>query len=1858
VLCYLSPEQTGRMNRAIDYRSDFYSLGVTLYELLTGARPFESDDPLELIHGHVARTPTFPTEINPDIPEVLSRIIMTLLAKTAEERYQSALGLRTDLERCRHAWASLGHMPTFALRERDVSERFLLPQKLYGRVLEVEALADAFERVCDGPAAMVVVAGYAGIGKTALIQELYKPLARQRGYFIAGKFDQIVRNIPHGALIQAFRGLIQQLLAESEERLTAWRTRLASALGPNGGVLVEVMPEIELIVGPQASPPLLGPPEAQNRFQRVFQQLVGAIARREHPLVVFLDDLQWADSATLNLLMPLLTVSDVRCLLVIGAFRDNEVDAAHPLTAVLQRLGAAGARLDRIVLKPLGLSDLTLLIQDTLHSDVADAERLAALVLQKTDGNPFFVRQFLKTLCQDGLLVFDDRLGRWTVRMEARVAAMTDNVIDLMTGKIQKLPPDTQQALMLAACIGNPIDPRSLAIVGRQSLQAALDSLQDALTEGLIHAVDPPYGSREAADRDVDAPTLPTYVFLHDRVQQAAYSLIPAADLPNVHLTAGRLLLERSGVSGEDRLFDIVHHLNRGSALMTDEAERLRLAQLNLDAGRKAKSATAYQVALGFFQTGLGFLTEEQWESAYALAFSLHLEAAESLYLCGEFEAAERDFNRLLAGARTPLDKAQIHALKILQYEHTSRYADAIRAGREGIGLFGIAFPDRPEERQAALDSELATIQTLLHERPIDSVIDLPTMTDPEARALMRLLGNLHTSCFLSGDKPLTLLNTATMVRLSLSHGHLAESAYAYALHAAMLEGPLREDFRAAYEYGILALRLSERLQDPALRAKVLMMFAWAVSLWRMPLEASFAHTREAFRLGNETGLFVDAAWALFNEIWFALLTCRDLGSFSETYASHVDYSVRIKMPHIADAKRVILQWGKALQGQTKHPCSLTDAHFDEDVYSRTYTGQRLFEMFLHVAKLGVQYTFDEYEAAQQTAQRAETVIQNDFKGTIWDALRVFYHALSLTALHPATVGEVDPDLQGRLAACNARLRRWAENSPHNFEPWHLIASAETARVAGRVGEAPALYEAAVDSAARYERPRERALALELCAKFWQARGQVRTARAFMVEAVDGYARWGAAAKVTALRQRYADLLDQSIPSASREPSARASHIETPLKALDLTTAMKAAQAIAGEIELEKLLATLMRIALENAGAERGCLILEHEGQALVHAQGTLEAAEAMPAGGVPLAEVPDLPRSIVSYVRRTLGALVLVDARTDDRYADDPCVRRRQLRSVLCVPVINQGRLRGVLYLENNLTAGAFTPERSELMQILASQAAISLENARLYDAMKAEVGARRRAEEMLREVAEGTASATGQQFFDSLVRHLASALGVRYAFVAECVDPGRRRARTLAFWQGDRPGENFAYDVAGTPCEGVVGGEVGCYSEGVQQRFPEDRDLVGLGAESYLAVPIVEAAGRLIGHLAVLDIKRMNVDEQAISVLQTFAGRAGAEMQRLQAETDLRTALTEVERLKNRLQAENVYLQEEIHRQHNFVEMVGNSPALLAVFRKIEQVAPTDSTVLITGETGTGKELVARAIHDRSARKDRPLVKVNCSAISAGLVESELFGHVKGAFTGAIERRVGRFELADGGTIFLDEVGELPLETQVKLLRVLQEQEFEVVGSSKTLRVDVRVIAATNRGLDEAVEKSRFRPDLFYRLNVFPLQVPSLRDRRTDIPQLVLFFLSRLAKRYGKKVDAVSHATMERLLAYSWPGNIRELQNIIERAVILCTGSLLELDADLLPTTTGGREPAAADTPTTLATPIKGDAAAPTGGAAGLSTLEEVERNHIITALRQTRGVIEGPKGAAKILKLHPNTLRSRMQKLGIERRRHEMS
>ncbi|MGH7516285.1 MAG: sigma 54-interacting transcriptional regulator [Gemmatimonadales bacterium] len=1955
-IAYMSPEQTGRMNRDVDYHTDLYSLGVTLYEMLTGRLPFDSSDPLELIHGHIARLPDSPALRRPELPEVVCRAVTRLLEKMPEARYQSAQGLRADLARFAAELEASGTVGEHPLGTEDSSTRFVVPQRLYGRAAEGAAVRAAFERVAAGATELVLVTGYSGIGKTSLIQEVYKSMTRGQAHLIAGKFDQLARDVPYRALAQAFQALVRQTLAASDEEVRTWAARLGAALGANAQVVIDVIPELERILGPQPPAPVLGPTEAQNRFNLVFQKFVAAFARADHPLVLFLDDLQWADAATLALLPFLLTDPDIRGLLVIGAYRDNEVSPTHPLRLTVGEL-AARVRIEEIALPPLDAGQLRELVADALRTDAGHASAAADLVLTKTGGNPFFVKQLLQSLHADGLITFDEATGGWRVDLDrtARVE-LADNVLALMAAKISRLGSRTQRALRLAACVGDRFDLRTLAIISQAEPAEAAADLWEAVEQGLVLSLDKSYGFAPDLSTGIE-PAEIGYRFLHDRVQQAAYALIPEEGRRQAHLTVGRLLLERGGDARADSLFEVANHLNYGRSLIADAGERRRLAQLNLDAGRKAKASAAYPSALSHFTVGTELLPDTAWSEHYELAFALHLERAEAEYLCARLDEAERSFLALLERCRSPLDVADVYALLMVEYETMSRYADAIAAGLDGLRRLDVAVSADPAAWEPDLAAELDAIRRAIGTRPIASLVELPPVQDPGMRQAMRLLQAAWAPAYISGQTRLGDLVAARLVRLSLEHGVSEPSAFGF-LHHAMTVGSVFGEYERGAEFGELALAVNERFADLRLRAIVHHRFAALVNAWRQPFANCIVHAREAVRAAFESGNLAVAGYAQFQQAWYGMQIERDLETFADRHGPTADLLARLQLHTYVEMQRVMLQWSEALRGRTETPISLSGSDFDEERYLKLLGGSGIFRALHATVKLELLHTFGQVEAARRYAATEEAAA-DVFVGSIWPAMFTFRHVLAICAWLPDAPAGERPPAETKLDRLEARLARWAESAPENFGHLHLLASAEIARVRQRPGDAVTLYDAALEAVAAQESPRHRALINELYGRFWLQRGQPKVAAVFLAEARFGYAQWGATAKVADLDRRYPELLRQGLaPDGSARPSGSSVLVssETLDISIDAAAAIKAAQAIGQEIDLERLLDRLMRVALENAGAERGSLVLEGEAGPVVRVTGSHDRIEVLGGPTVPLAESVDLPVSLIHYVRRTRENVVVADAPVDERCAEDPYIVRERPRSVLCTAVLNQGTLVGTLYVENRLTPHAFTPERVRVMQLISAQAAIAIENARLYERTRQEVTERTRAEAKLRALAEGTAAVTAGDFFRPLVQHLADALQARYAFAAECTDAERTRVRTLAFWSGSDFAENVEYAVSGTPCQQVLGGDMCLHTRDIQALFPADTELQTLGAESYLGIPLRGATGDLLGHLAVLHTAPITPTPDDLAILRIFAARAGAELERKRtgdalresqlrystmaetvpevlftagtdggcdyvsrrfseytglplarclgqgwlaavhtgdrerttaaweqsvrtgeafeteyrlrradgqhrwfraraipmrspeeattrwfgvatdiddskrAEESLRAALAEVRRLKDRLETENVYLQEQIETEHGFEEIVGRSPALRRVLTEVEQVAPGDTTVLITGETGTGKELLARAIHKLSPRRDRALITVNCGAISPGLVESELFGHEKGAFTGAVSRRIGRFEVADGGTLFLDEIGDLPLDSQVKLLRVLQEGEIERVGGLRPINVDVRVIAATHRDLEARVRDGRFRADLFYRLNVFPIRNPALRERAEDIAELVRYFVLKYAAKLGKRIEAVPRGVLEGLTAYPWPGNIRELANVIERSVILSRGSALELDG-LLPSDSG---------------------AAPSSRGAGQPTLEEMERRHIAEVLEQTGWRVSGPRGAAVLLGLKPTTLEARMKKLGVRR------
>ncbi|MBD1889845.1 hybrid sensor histidine kinase/response regulator [Coleofasciculus sp. FACHB-SPT9] len=1316
-LAYMSPEQTGRMNRTLDYRTDFYSLGVTFYKLLTGQLPFPTTDILELVHYHIAKQPIPLHQVNAQIPPVISGIIMKLMAKNAEERYQSAWGLKADLLECLRQLETTGEIATFQLGNQDITDKFQIPQKLYGREAEVETLLTTFERIAAGKAKqaeLLLVAGYSGIGKSALVQEIYKPITQKRGYFISGKFDQFGRNIPYSAVVSAFAGLVRQLLSEPEHQLQQWRDKLLTALGTNGQIIINVIPEVELIIGKQAPVPEVGATEAQNRFNRVFQKFIRMFCSPEHPLVIFLDDLQWVDLATLRLIELMMTDVDTQYLFLIGAYRDNEVNRTHSLMMMLEELRKEGVTISRITLAPLGLEVIIQLIADTLHGEISTVKPLAELVVHKTGGNPFFVNEFFKTLYTENLLAFDfdNLIWRWDIpQIESK--NITENVVELMIGKLKKLPYVTQQILKLAACIGANFDLTTLSIISKKTPREVFPELILAAQSGLILTIS-----------ELDEQLLvQDYKFLHDRVQQAAYALIDEPHKQAVHLQIGCNLLEKTLLERlSDRLFEIVDHLNYGIELVAAQPERDEIARLNLIAGQKAKAAIAYSMAKKYLAAARVWLEASSWQTNYDLTLDLYSETTEVAYLCGEFEQVESWVAIVLQEAKTVLDTVKAYEVKIQTDMAQGQSLKAIDTALQVLQQFGISFPEKPS--QADIDLELDTITSLISEKSIGDLLHLPQMTEPDKLAAMRILSSITVAAHITAPYLLPLV-VSKQVNLSIQYGNMFVSSFAYAFYGLILCGMVG-NIESGYEFGQLALRLLSQPHTHSLRARTLLYVNGFINHWKKHIRESLEPLLEAYKSALETGDLEFAAYGAYSYCYQSFRVGKGLVELEREMRIYSEAIGQIKQQAVLAWTQISQQSVLNLMGRSVKPTCLIGESYNENILQHNEINERpILLVFLLVSfyKLFLCYLFSEYAQAIENSTLAESHLSLVTGGSL-QASYYLYDSLARLATYSESSVQAQSEILKKVALNQEKMKQWAHYAPMNFLHKYHLVEAEKARVLGQWFEAEEFYEQAIQGAKDNEYIQEEALAYELAAKFYLSRAREKIAQTYMKEAHYCYERWGAMAKAKHLEIKYPQLLTQS-PNVNRTTSTRTTNPRTTTsnssgEALDLATVMKASQAISGEIVLEQLLSSLIQILIENAGAQTGCLILHKDVEWVIEARSEVDSSVDVDAyttrvlQSIPIDNY--LPVAIINYVVRTKESLVLNDATREGSFTDEPYIKEHQTKSILCAPLLNQGKLVGLFYLENNLTAGAFTPERLEVLNLLSSQAAISIENANLY--------------------------------------------------------------------------------------------------------------------------------------------------------------------------------------------------------------------------------------------------------------------------------------------------------------------------------------------------------------------------------------------------------------------------------------------------------------------------------------------------------------------------------------------------------------
>ncbi len=1371
-LAYMSPEQTGRMNRSVDSRSDLYSLGVTLYEILTGGLPFTATDPMEWVHCHIARRPLAPDQRFTEIPAPVSDIIMKLLAKTAEERYQTAVGLEQDLRDCADQWKSQQSIERFTLGRHELPGRLLIPEKLYGRAREIAALHNAFDSIVRRPAtALILVSGYTGIGKSSLVNELHKALVPSRGLFASGKFDQYKRDIPYATLAQAFRRLIRPILGKNETGFGQWQESLLDALGSQGGLIVDLVPELKLIVGEQQPVPELPAADAQRRFQLLLRRLISVFARPEHPLALFFDDLQWLDAATLDLLEDLLTHECVPHLLLIGAYRDNEVEASHPLMRKLGSIKAAGvSSVAEIKLGALDVQHVSQLIVDALHCETGRAEGLAQLISQKTGGNPFFVNQFLLALTDEGLIAFDSLHSRWLWDLKRiHAKGYTENVVDLMIGRLARLPAATQQALQQLACLGNIATTVMLAMV-------------TVTTEQELHA-----GLIEARRQELVDCFESSYRFVHDRIHEAAYALIPTERRAAMHLRVGRMLVANTPADKlDDAIFEIVNQLNRASSLVTAPHERAQLAEYNLRAGKRAQASSAYVSALNYLTTGAALLTADSWQERRELSFALELARADCELASGKIARAEERLRSLSSRAVITGERVAVASLQVDLYQGIDRSSEAVAVGLDALRYLGVDLPERPTQSDArrAYDG----IWNRLGARAIEDLIHLPLLSDPDSLATMDLLIRVAVpGHFVSFD--LFVVAVCTAVSLGLERGHSDASCIAY-VQLGTLAGPHFDQFEAGYRFGRLGCELVERPGLQRFQARTFETFGFVV-----PWTQHVRHGREflfrGFDLASRLGEISYAGYACGQLNTNYLMAGDPLIEAQQQAEQGLAYVRRVGFEALE--AWILGQLGliRSLRGLTTRLRSFDDAGFRESDFERDLAGNpalALPECWYYIRKLQARFLAGEYADALQASAKAQPMLWNT-RSLLEIVEYHFYDALCHAAVHESASSEDCHYHRARLMEHLEKLDNWALHGPENFANRAALVKAELARIEGRDLDAERLYERAIDSAHAADLIHNEALAKELAGRFYLARGFERIANIYFGEARDCYLRWGADAKVQQLEGRYPQIRAEKTSSDSGTIHASVEH-------LDLATVLRISNAVSGEIEQEKLVDTLMRTAVECAGAERGVLILRRANEYRIEAEATTALDGLIVALRQAKMTSADLPASAFQFVLRTSRSLLLHDAAADSSFSADEYVRQRGTRSMLCLPIVKQKKLLGVLYLENNLAPFVFTSERVAVLQLLASQAAISLENAHLYADLQLQAGVLQRlpvSAWTLRP--DGTTDFVNQVWLDYSGQTLDFVRSHPEAWMT-AVHPSDREAASRAFWGGVRSGQGFTIE------------------------------------------------------------------------------------------------------------------------------------------------------------------------------------------------------------------------------------------------------------------------------------------------------------------------------------------------------------------------------------------------------------------------------------------------------------------------------
>ncbi|RII35687.1 GAF domain-containing protein [Clostridium chromiireducens] len=1302
---YISPEQTGRMNRPIDYRTDFYSLGITLYELLIGHLPFTSNDELELIYCHLAKEPISPFKALSRIPKIISDIIMKLMEKMAENRYQSAEELKNDLKKCLNDFENNGQINSFVLGKNDISNRFIVSQKLYGRELEIKKLVNTLECSDSNSPKLITVSGYSGVGKSSLVNELRKFIVNQNGFYAVGKFDQLKHSLSYSALIQAFEEVIKQILSSSKSELEYWKNLFLKNIGSNSKIIIDIIPSFELIVGNHPNVPSLNPTEASNRFNFVFQTFVRICCSKEHPLTIFLDDIQWCDLASLKLIEKLLLDSELKNLTLLLSYRDNEVFGAHPLVLFLDNLGKSNVELIKVKLKNLELPHVCNLLKDTLHIDSDEIIPLGELCLNKTEGNPFFLNQFLQVLHKENLISFDSitRLWIWDLKLITN-ADITDNVVHFMIRKISKLNPEVKELLTLASCIGNSFDIRTLSIIAEKPKEKIYNLLNEALLDGLIALQDNKNNIQ--------------WHFIHDRIQQAAYNFVESTNKKELHLKLGRLLLSNSDEHYlNEKLFEILDHYNQGVDLINTLGERIQIAELELAAGIKSKNSIAYDFAANYLKCGISLLDDNSWIDQYDLTLNLHIEAAEAFYLSGNFESMMSIIPIVEVNVKTALDKVSIHRILMQAYAAQGNIPKAIDTGINCFKLLGFNFNRNPSKVE--IITKLLQARLYLKSKTLESIPDSPVIKDKTLLSVLSIISSVGFMYY-RADPLLLSYIVSEAVLILIKSGNSPEAPFLYGAYGLILCSI--GDIDTGYSLSKLALRLLDILDAKEQKSKVYFMNNAFISHWKEPLKDLLPLFKEGYEAGLEVG---DLEFASCNGFYY----CN-----KAFYAGKSLAVLETEMPYFIESiksfnqdlqlylTQMMCQLVYNLRGKNENPTLLIGDVYDEAKMLPLHikTADTTSVCSVYMIKLILCYLFDDHEAAALNAELTKKYIDS-LKSTV--AVPTFYFYASLNALERCKeLPSIEQKSALRAVISNQhKMKKWAKHAPMNFLNKYYLVEAEKNRIQKKVTKAIDYYNKAIEFSNKNNLIQDEALSNELKAKLFIEKGDLKLGRFYIEEAHYLYMRWGANAKAKQLKKKYRNIFFTD-SEANRLNYMNKLYFDSTSSSSDKTISMdaatiiKATQAISGEIILEDLLKKLTYILVENAGAQKAVYLINENNKYFIKAIGLAETNKIEVLQGCPIDDYEYIPKSLVNYVINSAETVILDRISLDEKFINDPYILEYNPKSILCMPILIKGDVSGLIYLENNLIDGAFSKDRIEILKIISSQIAISMENAHIY--------------------------------------------------------------------------------------------------------------------------------------------------------------------------------------------------------------------------------------------------------------------------------------------------------------------------------------------------------------------------------------------------------------------------------------------------------------------------------------------------------------------------------------------------------------